>query len=364
MSSPSEAADPAKREESGAKQGEAQPAPAPAPAAAAAAPPAATVSDDVDDVPDPDEDDLDDLDELLDGFKAVRQEMINDNTLKEGPEAAELDYDNMSEEEVTKRMQAGIAGLLANLEQSPELQAQFEEMFKQMGAEMGAAMEEEEEQQQEQQSSSKEKSTPAPSATPSAAAAAPAATPAAASAGTPQPTREGGSGGAAFQDTIRRTMERMQTSGEQATAAAAAGGDDDFLSEMLKQLTSGEFAGGSEEDFSKMLMGMMEQLTNKEILYEPMKELHDKFPAWIAKNKDSVPADDLKRYMEQKVIVEEIVAKFNEPTYSDSNAADREYIVDRMQKMQAAGSPPSDLVGDMASAQEAFNSAEDQCTPQ
>jgi hypothetical protein len=44
--------------------------------------------------------------------------MINDDTLKEGPEAAELDYDNMSEEEVTKRMQAGIAGLLANLEQS------------------------------------------------------------------------------------------------------------------------------------------------------------------------------------------------------------------------------------------------------
>ncbi|KAL7824143.1 Pex19 protein family domain-containing protein [Trichoderma gracile] len=368
MSSPSEAADPTKREESGAKQGEAQPAPAPAPAptAAVAAPPAATVSDDVDDVPDPDEDDLDDLDELLDGFKAVRQEMINDNTLKEGPEAADLDYDNMSEEEVTKRMQAGIAGLLANLEQSPELQAQFEEMFKQMGAEMGAAMEEEE-QQQEQQSSSKDKSTPAPSATPSAAAPAPAAASAAAPAapptGTPQPPREG-SGGAAFQDTIRRTMERMQTSGEQATAAAAAGGDDDFLSEMLKQLTSGEFAGGSEEDFSKMLMGMMEQLTNKEILYEPMKELHDKFPAWLAKNKDSVPADDLKRYMEQKVIVEEIVAKFNEPTYSDSNAADREYIVDRMQKMQAAGSPPSDLVGDMASAQEAFNSAEDQCTPQ
>lgn len=44
--------------------------------------------------------------------------MINDNTLKEGEEAADLDYENMSEEEVTKRMQAGIAGLLANLEQS------------------------------------------------------------------------------------------------------------------------------------------------------------------------------------------------------------------------------------------------------
>ncbi|KAL7942185.1 Pex19 protein family domain-containing protein [Trichoderma barbatum] len=352
MSSPSEAADTAKREEAGAKQ----------------APPAATVSDDLDDVPDPDEEDLDDLDELLDGFKAVRQEMINDDTLKERDDAADLDYENMSEEEVTKRMQAGIAGLLANLEQSPELQAQFEEMFKQMGAEMGAELEAEEQEKQEPQSNSKDKSTPSAagastSASTSAPASAPTSAPAAAPTKAAQPTGEG-SGGAAFQDTIRRTMERMQSSGEQATAAAAAGGDDDFLAEMLKQLTAGEFAGGNEEDFSKMLMGMMEQLTNKEILYEPMKELHDKFPAWLAKNKDSVPADDLKRYMEQKTIVEEIVAKFNEPTYSDSNAADREYIVDRMQRMQAAGSPPADLVGDMASAQEAFNATEDQCSPQ
>ncbi|KKP00826.1 hypothetical protein THAR02_07081 [Trichoderma harzianum] len=370
MSSPSDAADTAKREETGAKQENVQPA-APA-AAAAAAPPAATVSDDVDDdVPDPDEEDLDDLDELLDGFKAVRQEMINDNSLKEGEEAADLDYENMSEEEVTKRMQAGIAGLLANLEQSPELQAQFEEMFKQMGAEMGADFEADEE---EQQTSSKDKSPAVASTTAGTAAsttagastsapAPPAAAAAAAAAKPSQPAAEGPSG-AAFQDTIRRTMERMQSSGDQATAAAAAGGEDDFLAEMLKQLTAGEFAGGSEEDFSKMLMGMMEQLTNKEILYEPMKELHDKFPAWLAKNKDTVPADDLKRYMEQKTIVEEIVAKFNEPTYSDSNAKDREYIVDRMQRMQAAGSPPSDLVGDMASAQEAFNATEDQCTPQ
>lgn len=60
MSSPSDAADTAKREETGAKQENVQPV---APAAPAAAPPAATVSDDLDDdVPDPDEEDLDDLD--------------------------------------------------------------------------------------------------------------------------------------------------------------------------------------------------------------------------------------------------------------------------------------------------------------
>jgi peroxin-19 len=139
---------------------------------------------------------------------------------------------------------------------------------------------------------------------------------------------------ASFQETIRRTMERMQNSGEQATAAAASGAGDDFMAEMLKQLSSGDLGGeGGEEEFSKMLMGMMEQLTNKDILYEPMKELHDKFPEWLDKNRATTPADDLKRYEEQRALVTEIVAKFEESSYSDSNPADREYIVDRMQKV-------------------------------
>lgn len=209
-------------------------------------------------------------------------------------------------------------------------------MFKQMGAEMSAQFDTEEQEEMPSTSKDKAKSTPAATtaATTATPAAAPAAAPTTAASSTPQPAA-GEKSGAAFQDTIRRTMERMQSSGDQATAAAAAGGDDDFLTEMLKQLTAGDFAGGSEEDFSKMLMGMMEQLTNKEILYEPMKELHDKFPAWLAKNKDSTPAEDLKRYAEQQTIVGEIVAKFNEPSYSDSNAADREYIVDRMQKVKS-----------------------------
>lgn len=141
-----------------------------------------------------------------------------------------------------------------------------------------------------------------------------------------------------FQETIQKTIERIQASGEQATAAAAADNSDDILAELMKQMQSGAGLNGegSEEDFSKMLLGMMEQLTNKEILYEPMKELDDKFPDWIAKNKAKTPKDDLKRYEEQRVVVREIVAKFEEKAYADSNVADREYIVERMQKVCAS----------------------------
>lgn len=129
-------------------------------------------------------------------------------------------------------------------------------------------------------------------------------------------------------------MARMQKSGDQATAAAAAeGSEDDFLAEMMKAMKDIPGNEGSEEDFSKMLMGMMEHLTNKEILYEPMKELHDKYPDWITKNKGTLSKDDLKRYQDQQVYVAEMVAKFEESSYSDDHPADRQYIVDRMQKV-------------------------------
>ena len=139
---------------------------------------------------------------------------------------------------------------------------------------------------------------------------------------------------ASFQETIRKTMERMQASGEQATAAAVSDDSDIMLAQMLKDMQGGgpDDAGG-EEDFSKMLMGMMEQLTNKDILYEPMKELNDKFPAWMNKNKERTKADDLQRYEEQQRLVREIVARFESKGYSDDNVTDREFIVEKMQKV-------------------------------
>ncbi|KAG5931250.1 hypothetical protein E4U53_001870 [Claviceps sorghi] len=304
------------------------------------------------DVPDPDEDDLDDLDDLLQDFATVKMTAsVQEPRLAESANAAPSQATpkpsddastkipatssepEISEEDFAKQLQAGMADLLGELQNSPEMQEQFEDMFKQMAAAVG-------------ESGPDATSADGP--------------PAESSNNTPPANND-----ASFQETIRRTMERMQTSGEQATAAAAAGSGDDFLSELIKQMGSGDLGGeGSEEEFSKMLMGMMEQLTNKDILYEPMKELNDKFPEWFEKNEASTPSEDLKRYEEQRTLVREIVAKFEETSYSDDNAADREYIVDRMQKMQAAGSPPSDLVGDMASAQEAFGGADDQCNPQ
>lgn len=57
----------------------------------------------------------------------------------------------------------------------------------------------------------------------------------------------------------------------------------------------GDFGGeGSEEEFFKMFLGMMEQFINKEIFYELMKELYDKFFEWLEKNCDKMLVEDFK----------------------------------------------------------------------
>ncbi|KAL6158895.1 Peroxisome chaperone and import receptor [Exserohilum turcicum] len=331
------------------KKEEAQPAKATPTATtpAAAAPPPEVASD-------PEEDDLSDLDDVLDEFantkldaKAPTASSIAAAYPKSGnvpsssgpgrpPEdvsPAELMLDD--QEEFQKQLQKEMEQLLGQ----GDFQKQFEDIMKEMSAELGGA-------------------NPLDAAGP----AGPKAEGAAATSSEKETAAKAEKN---FQETIKKTMERMQSSSDTATSAAASSAQDDILAQMLASMESGGFGGeGGDEDFSKVLMGMMEQLTNKDILYEPMKELDDKFPKWMEENKEKVDKDDLKRYEEQQTLVREIVGRFERKGYSDDNAQDREYIVERMQKMQAAGSPPPDLVGDMNAAQEALQDIDQGCPTQ
>ncbi|KAJ5795543.1 uncharacterized protein N7518_004083 [Penicillium psychrosexuale] len=151
-----------------------------------------------------------------------------------------------------------------------------------------------------------------------------------------------------FNDAIKRTMGRMKESGDKATAAVSNEDDisDDMLAQLLKAVEAGASGASEDGDLSKMFLGMMEQLSNKEMLYEPMKELDVKFGPWIEKNKNSgkVSAEDMERFETQARVVKQIVGKFEEKGFSDDDPKCREYVWEKMQEMQAAGSPPDELV--------------------
>lgn len=210
------------------------------------------------------------------------------------------------EDEFAQQLQAGMQELLGQFGSNPEMQEELQKMMKEIG-----------------DAAKQEGATAGPES------------------GVVESLKEDSSQGkrpgeASFQDTIRKTMERMQTSGDAASAAAQTADENDVLAQMMKEMENGNFpglGGAGEEDFNTMLMGMMEQLTNKDILYEPMKELHDKYPAWLETHKAKVKGDDLQRYKEQQALVADIVGRFETQGYSDDNKEDREYIVDKMQKV-------------------------------
>ncbi len=287
----------------------------PSRAAPAASPPPGAASD-------PEEDDLSDLDDVLDDFANTKLDSKAPASASKpkdsaapsssGPgrpddiSPADLLVEN--EDEFAKRLQKEMEQLLGQ----GDFQKQFEDIMKEMSHEMG-------ENPLEATAKDGGKAKEA--------------------AGMTESEKEtAAKAEKSFQETIKKTMERMQSSSDTATSAAASSSQDDILAQMLASMEGGAFGGeGGDEDFSKILMGMMEQLTNKDILYEPMKELDDKYPKWMEENKNKVDKDDLKRYEEQKTLVREIVARFERKGYSDGDASDREYIVERMQKV----SPPT-----------------------
>ncbi|KAK9375935.1 Pex19 protein [Lipomyces chichibuensis] len=280
---------------------------------------------------DDEEDDLDDLDELLDEFTLKSPEPTPATATKSAVESANstteksFDAGELAEDEFAKQLELGIEQILSDLEQNPESRKQFEDLMKGISdfTDLNAA------------------ETPTTST-----GSGPASIPKGQTPGKKADT---------LQETIARTMERMKESGQRVEKEiTTTSEEDEFLAAMMRQLEqssgasgTGDQSLGSDEDLSKMLAGMMEQLTSKEILYEPMKELDDKYADWLQKNRASLNPEDAARYDTQRVVVREIVVRFENPSYSDHNESDRKYIVERMQKMQESGSPPPDIMGEL-----------------
>ena len=276
--------------------------------------------------------------ELLDDFsvtKTAADPVAPSSSASSLPTAATPpplpEIDSITDDEFTKELQAGMANLLGNFDTSPELHAQFENLVKELGS--AAAL-------------SDVPTTPLIHSSPSIS--------------NDKSTSSTSKAEVDFQSTIRATMDRISSSSTAATAAASSSStsvhpssntSDDLLATMLSQIGNSAQPGapgsGSEDDLSKLLFTMMAQLTNKEILYEPMLELHQKYPDWLTAHETTTKKQDLDRYRVQQKLVSEIVARFEAPGYSDDHESDRDFIVERMQKMQEMGSPPEDLVGGM-----------------
>ncbi|KAI0699770.1 Pex19 protein [Cerioporus squamosus] len=157
------------------------------------------------------------------------------------------------------------------------------------------------------------------------------------------PSASAGAATDSFQENIRRAMDKLKESDQKAGEAAAQGSDglEDIFSRMRGDLDSEE----SEEELKGILESMMSQLMSKEVLYEPLKELHDKFPSYLKDNDATLSSEDKTRYASQSKVVAQIVATFEDPSYSDDDPQKGMKVVELMQQMQEFGSPPAEIMG-------------------
>ncbi|VEU20543.1 DEKNAAC101411 [Brettanomyces naardenensis] len=156
-----------------------------------------------------------------------------------------------------------------------------------------------------------------------------------------------------FQDVISETVSRLKTSGTEVDKSIhEESKDDQLLATLMKSLDldplklgdEGDGAGKA-DDINKLLVEMLDKLSSKSVLYEPMNDLYLKYGPWLSDTKNKTNPD-YGKYQDQYVIVKKIVEKFEEVEYSDSDSKQKEFINSNLEELQELGMPPKELVND------------------
>jgi peroxin-19 len=101
------------------------------------------------------------------------------------------------------------------------------------------------------------------------------------------------------------------------------------MESMMKEL-EGLMESG---DFEDMFGGLVNQLASRELLYEPMKDLRDKYPTWITENEAKITIEELTRFQNQEIIVKKIVQVFDKSQTDEPNEEEAKKIMDLMQEV-------------------------------
>jgi peroxin-19 len=168
----------------------------------------------------------------------------------------------------------------------------------------------------------------------------------------------------AFEETIRKAMESLNSAGGPSVPGAGGGGPSDpaELAKLLAQLGNDpnlDLEG--DDELSGILDGMMGQLMTREVLEEPLSELASKvsltsdqikgdvltiqYPEYLASPPKDLPSSELEKYRAQYALVQKIVDTFRKPGYSDDK--DGKEIARLVGEMQDLGGPPGEIMGEL-----------------
>jgi len=140
-------------------------------------------------------------------------------------------------------------------------------------------------------------------------------------------------------------MDKMKE-GQSSLKPSDGGGDPD-MEALLSSLNNMGGDGEAEEGLQGLLETMMSQLMSKEVLYEPLKEMHEKFPGYLAENGSKLSQQDKDRYAKQQKTVSQIIVIFEAKDYSEEDPEIAVKVMSLMNEMQEHGAPPTEIMGEL-----------------
>lgn len=97
-------------------------------------------------------------------------------------------------------------------------------------------------------------------------------------------------------------------------------------------------------DSTHFMDGMMEQLLSKELMYEPMKQVTEKFPTWLETRKEELPPEEWDQRNRQYDCLCRLVRAY-EGEESEHNTPK---LLELMQEVQEFGQPPHEIINEIA----------------
>ncbi|KAL3236479.1 Pex19p [Nakaseomyces bracarensis] len=151
-----------------------------------------------------------------------------------------------------------------------------------------------------------------------------------------------------FKDVISSTLDRLKENGnkvdskleeEKKQRTSGSGNPDEVLSQLLNELVNDSGSLPEEGEMDNAILSILNQMSSKEVLYQPMKEMQAEFSTWLEENKD-VPQhkDKIDTYRQQYTLIGELITIYEKPEYN--NDKDREEVTTLLDKLEQLGDSP------------------------
>ncbi|XP_074931162.1 peroxisomal biogenesis factor 19 isoform X1 [Phalacrocorax aristotelis] len=139
------------------------------------------------------------------------------------------------------------------------------------------------------------------------------------------------------------------------------------LSGLARNATDLQGSSASEEELAKALEGLgleesdgegsvlpvmrsiMQSLLSKDVLYPSLKEITEKYPEWLQRHGEALPAEQYERYRAQHCVMGRICQQLERERPGEGEEERRarfETLLDLMQQLQDLGHPPKELAGE------------------